>query len=90
MQRGERPQLSEELEKLTDYNGRDVERLIAAQPQCSTETGGSENESETLRFLVALYRWCTEKSPTDRPTASKLYKLLKKASSGIKSRSLEQ
>lgn len=46
MQRGERPQLTEDLEKLTDYNCRDVEGLVVSQPQCSTETGESENELE--------------------------------------------
>lgn len=90
LKRGERPQLTEELEELTDYNGRDVEALVVAQPQCSTETGGSESESRTLRFLIALYCWCTEKNPADRPTARKLYKLLEKASSVIKSTTLEQ
>jgi hypothetical protein len=87
MQLGERPQLTEELEELTD-SGRDLEALVVAQS--GTEIGGSENESKTLRFLVAMYHWCTGKNPADRPTAKKLHELLEKASSVTGSRNLEQ
>lgn len=35
-----------------------------------------ETDSETLKFLVKLYRQCTEKNPSDRPTAENLYNAL--------------
>ncbi|PIN19191.1 Tyrosine kinase [Handroanthus impetiginosus] len=35
-----------------------------------------EDESETLRFLPKLYHRCTEKNPTDRPSAKDIYNLL--------------
>ncbi|XP_075473516.1 uncharacterized protein LOC142504554 isoform X1 [Primulina tabacum] len=49
-----------------------------------------ETKSETLRFLVKLYRQCTEKDPDDRPSADNIYNLLLDHISSISSRSPEQ
>ncbi|CAI9771304.1 unnamed protein product [Fraxinus pennsylvanica] len=50
-----------------------------------------ETDSETLKFLVKLYLQCTEKNPSDRPTAENLYNaLLARASMISVSRSSKQ
>lgn len=50
-----------------------------------------ETDSETLQFLVKLYHQCTEKNPSDRPTAENLYNtLLSRASTISVSRSSKQ
>ncbi|XP_073137023.1 uncharacterized protein [Henckelia pumila] len=49
-----------------------------------------EAKSQTLWFLVKLYRRCTEKDPADRPSSKNIYNLLLNHISSISSRSPEQ
>ncbi|KZV25945.1 ras guanine nucleotide exchange factor L [Dorcoceras hygrometricum] len=49
-----------------------------------------ENKSNTLWFLVKLYRQCTEKNPDNRPSAENIYNLLLNHMSSINSSSPEQ
>ncbi|KAH6821620.1 Leucine-rich repeat protein kinase family protein [Perilla frutescens var. hirtella] len=50
-----------------------------------------ERQSETLRFLTKLFHQCTEKNPSDRPSAKKIYDLLlARASSVADSKSSEK
>ena len=66
---GKRPQLPEELEALGTQE--------PAMSQSGKEPeGGPETEVENLRFLVDLFLQCTERNPTDRPTAENVYKML--------------
>ncbi|XP_051127836.1 uncharacterized protein LOC127249183 isoform X2 [Andrographis paniculata] len=58
LQRGERPNLTDELDALAQSGG-DI-----------------ETESDNLTFLAKLYHLCTEKKPSDRPSADYIYKLL--------------
>ena len=69
MQMGKRPRLPQELEALESSNE-------SAMTQSGTELDGTEAEIETLRFLVDVFRRCTEENPTDRPTAEDLYDML--------------
>ncbi|XP_022760190.1 uncharacterized protein LOC111306664 isoform X3 [Durio zibethinus] len=71
LQMGRRPTLPEELEILESSSE-------SAMTQSGTELDGTEAEVETLRFLVDVFRRCTEKNPTDRPTAEDLYDMLLK------------
>ncbi|KAL2242670.1 UNVERIFIED_CONTAM: hypothetical protein Sindi_0385000 [Sesamum indicum] len=69
-----------ERPKLTD----ELEAL--AQSEADLET-----ESKTLRFLAELYHQCTEKNPSDRPSAKNIYSLLLACEWSVKgSRSSEQ
>uniref|UniRef100_A0A5B6ZW31 Putative ras guanine nucleotide exchange factor L n=1 Tax=Davidia involucrata TaxID=16924 RepID=A0A5B6ZW31_DAVIN len=84
LQTGKRPRLTDELEPLGSLEG-------LAMAQSGTELEGQEAESETLRFLVDVFRRCTEGNPSDRPTAEDLYNMLHdRTSSFTSSRSLEQ
>lgn len=49
-----------------------------------------EAKSQTLWFLVKLYRQCTKKDPADRPSAEDVYNLLLDHISSIRSRSPDQ
>ncbi|XP_050215430.1 uncharacterized protein LOC126666642 [Mercurialis annua] len=69
LQTGQRPPLTSELESLVSMND------PAAIQSCS-DLGGPEAESEALRFLVDLFRRCTEANPASRPTAEEIHKLL--------------
>ncbi|KAF5466065.1 hypothetical protein F2P56_016022 [Juglans regia] len=69
LQMGKRPLLTDELESL----GSATEPAMA---QSGVELVGSEAELETLRFLVDLFRQCTEENPKNRPTADDLYEML--------------
>lgn len=66
---GKRPSLTDELESL----GSATEPAMA---QSGVELVGSEAELETLRFLVDLFRQCTEENPKNRPTADALNEML--------------
>lgn len=67
---GKRPQLTDELEALDSVNE-------PAMSQSGAELEGKEEgELEDLQFLVNLFRQCTKKDPTDRPTAKDLYETL--------------
>ncbi|GLT78612.1 hypothetical protein SLA2020_501410 [Shorea laevis] len=61
-QSGKRPQLTEELKALESPN----ETTMSLS---SIELEGSELEVQTLTFLIDVYCRCTEKNPSDRPTA---------------------
>ncbi|TYI06160.1 hypothetical protein ES332_A10G138600v1 [Gossypium tomentosum] len=65
IQMGERPRLPEDLEALES-----TESVMTQS--------GTEAETETLRFLVDIFRKCTEENPVDRPTANNLYDMLVK------------
>lgn len=70
LQMGERPRLTDELEELGSVDE-------PAMTQSGTEVDApEESEIETLRFLVDLFRRCTERNPTDRPTAKELHRML--------------
>ena len=66
---GKRPPLTDELEALMLMNE-------PATTQSVSDVTGPEAESETLRFLVDLFRRCTEGNPAARPTAAEIYELL--------------
>lgn len=67
-QAGKRPQLPEELKALGSQE--------PSVSRSSKELEGPEAEVENLRFLVDLFIQCTERNPTDRPTAENVYKML--------------
>ncbi|KAK9287821.1 hypothetical protein L1049_016263 [Liquidambar formosana] len=69
LQMGERPRLTEELEELGSLDE-------PAMARSATELEAAEPDLETLRFLVDLFRRCTERNPTDRPTAENLHEML--------------
>ncbi|GLT61542.1 hypothetical protein SLA2020_342410 [Shorea laevis] len=69
LQSGKRPQLTEELEALQSLNE-------TTMSQSGTELEGSEAEVEAIRFLIEVFRRCTEENPSDRPTAEELYNML--------------
>ncbi|XP_052190200.1 uncharacterized protein LOC127799939 [Diospyros lotus] len=85
LQTGKRPPLTEELEALVLSEG-------PAMSQSGTDPGRLEAAGlETLKFLVDVYRQCTEKNPADRPTSDSLYNmLLARTNSLTGSRSSEQ
>ncbi|GKV43730.1 hypothetical protein SLEP1_g50984 [Rubroshorea leprosula] len=78
LQSGKRPQLTEELKALESPNA-------TTMSQSSIELEGSELEVKTLRFLIDVYRHCTEKNPSDRPTAEELNNMLleRQVTSGV-------
>lgn len=65
---GKRPQLTDELEALGAVEEEDDDD--------SKETELQTEEYKTLRFLIDIYRQCTQDDPYDRPTAIRLYKML--------------
>ncbi|CAL1396552.1 unnamed protein product [Linum trigynum] len=69
LESGERPPLPAELERLGLMN-------VPAQKEKSEPEMEEFSELETLRFLVNLFRRCTEGSPADRPTATDIYESL--------------
>ncbi|KAF5752336.1 hypothetical protein HS088_TW01G00244 [Tripterygium wilfordii] len=69
LQRGKRPQLTNELEALVSMN----EPTMA---QSDAEVVETEPDQKTLTFLVDLFHHCTEENPVDRLTAEELYELL--------------
>ncbi|XP_012069717.1 uncharacterized protein LOC105632051 isoform X2 [Jatropha curcas] len=70
LQAGKRPPLTDELETLASMHE-------PAATGSGSELAGPEAESETLRFLIDLFRQCTEGSPANRPTAAEIYELLR-------------
>ncbi|KAL4387740.1 hypothetical protein GQ457_09G019660 [Hibiscus cannabinus] len=64
---GKRPRLPEELEALE-----------SSSTETAMTQSGTEAETETIRFLVDIFRQCTEENPVDRPTAEDLHNLLLK------------
>lgn len=68
---GVRPQLTEELEALESPN-----ETSMSQSNADLEVPGAE--VETLKFLIDIFRRCTEEHPSDRPTAGELYNMLLK------------
>ncbi|XP_031251870.1 uncharacterized protein LOC116141431 [Pistacia vera] len=69
LQMGKRPRLTEELESLGSANEHTRAELGAGLEK-------PDSEVDILRFLVQLFRHCTEENPTDRPTARDLYETL--------------
>ncbi|GKV19678.1 hypothetical protein SLEP1_g29904 [Rubroshorea leprosula] len=80
LQSGKRPQLTKELEALQSLNE-------TTMSQSGTELEGSEAEVEAIRFLIDVFRRCTEENPSDRPTAEELYNMLleRQVTSGVQS-----
>ncbi|XP_062169022.1 uncharacterized protein LOC133875048 [Alnus glutinosa] len=78
IQIGKRPSLTEELEALGSFSE-------PAMAQSGAELVGSKAELETLRFLVDLFRRCTDESPKNRPTADDLYEMLRLRTSNLTS-----
>ncbi|KAK6929904.1 Leucine-rich repeat [Dillenia turbinata] len=68
LQMGKRPPLTEELEALL------IQEPTVAQSRSELDRGDAE--TETMTFLVDLFRQCTVENPTERPTAERLYELL--------------
>lgn len=66
---GERPPLTEELIALGSLDE-------SALDQSGDEIQRPEARIETLKFLIDLFRQCTEKNPADRPTAQNVYERL--------------
>ncbi|CAI9098891.1 OLC1v1035620C1 [Oldenlandia corymbosa var. corymbosa] len=75
LERGKRPPLTKELEGLVDCCSR-----VLDDPETMARLEESEIETKMLRFLVSMYRWCTESDPRDRPSANKLHKMFADAS----------
>ncbi|KAJ4832431.1 hypothetical protein Tsubulata_028487 [Turnera subulata] len=76
LQMGKRPPLTVELEALG----------LLSEPDLSdsgSESESTDSESEMLRFLVDLFRRCTEENPADRPTAADIYELLHSRTNAI-------
>ncbi|GAV57544.1 Pkinase domain-containing protein/LRR_4 domain-containing protein/LRR_7 domain-containing protein/EDR1 domain-containing protein [Cephalotus follicularis] len=69
LQMCKRPRLTDELEALGSLNEPEM-------AQSGTDLEGPEVELESLRFLVYLFRRCTEEIPADRPTARDIYEML--------------
>ncbi|CAH1426306.1 unnamed protein product [Lactuca virosa] len=67
---GKRPQLTDELEALGAVEEEDDD---SKETELQTE---EYKEEKTLRFLIDIYRQCTQDDPNDRPTAIRLYKML--------------
>ena len=44
--------------------------------QSAEELEQTEDDLDTLRFLVDLFSQCTAENPENRPTADRLYELL--------------
>ncbi|XP_071685901.1 uncharacterized protein [Rutidosis leptorrhynchoides] len=70
---GKRPLLTDELEAMGPAE--DTQVTIS---QSKTEEYKKE---KMLRFLIDIYRQCTKEDPNDRPTAEKLYHILRDFSS---------
>ncbi|KAL5701118.1 hypothetical protein ACHQM5_026492 [Ranunculus cassubicifolius] len=66
---GKRPPLTEKLEKL-------VLSDVPALDEYYVDFSKGESETEILKFLVYLFRKCTERDPKDRPTAADIYEML--------------
>ncbi|MCD7445820.1 hypothetical protein HAX54_000058 [Datura stramonium] len=83
---GKRPQLPEELEAMAASKA----ELDDLAKSCSgSDLDKKQSESRILRFLVSIYRWCTETDPDDRPTAENLYNLLLTCANSLPSQSQE-
>ncbi|CAN0887129.1 Serine/threonine-protein kinase STY13 [Linum grandiflorum] len=79
LESGRRPPLTDDLEELAN--------VPAGKEKSKLETEWS-GEQETLRFLVNLFRQCTEGNPLDRPTANDIYESLIAHTDTINSRKL--
>ncbi|KAL5702183.1 hypothetical protein ACHQM5_027430 [Ranunculus cassubicifolius] len=66
---GQRPPLTDKLKALVSADESDLDKL-------SSKPVGEESETEHLRFLVYLFRKCTQGKPKDRPTAEHVYEML--------------
>ncbi|XP_010556881.1 PREDICTED: uncharacterized protein LOC104826066 isoform X2 [Tarenaya hassleriana] len=66
LQKGERPKLPEELEELSSGN---------EQSTCE-KLDLTESEIETIKFLINVFRLCTEESPGSRPKAEDLHDMI--------------
>lgn len=87
MQAGKRPQLTEELEAMATSK---TELEDLAKSCSSSDLDKKQSESRILRFLVSIYRWCTEKDPNDRPTAENLYNLLLSCADSLSSQQSQE
>ncbi|KAK6913995.1 hypothetical protein RJ641_021316 [Dillenia turbinata] len=68
LQMGKRPPLTEELEA-----------LLIQEPTMAQSGSGldrADAKTETMTYLVDLFRQCTVENPTERPTAKRLYEQL--------------
>ncbi|CAN1310346.1 Mitogen-activated protein kinase kinase kinase YODA [Linum perenne] len=81
LESGRRPPLPDDLEELGLMNA------TASEEKCKPETELSA-EHDTSRFLVNLFRRCTEGNPLDRPTATEIYDSLVAHTETINSRKL--
>ncbi|XP_004247677.2 uncharacterized protein [Solanum lycopersicum] len=87
LQAGKRPQLTEELEAMATSK---TELEDLAKSCSSSDLDKKQSESRILRFLVSIYRWCTEKDPNDRPTAENLYNLLLSCADSLSSQQSQE
>ncbi|XP_074292254.1 uncharacterized protein LOC141619128 [Silene latifolia] len=69
IQSGKRPPLTVELEQLSPSDE-------ASRIKSSEKFQGAECEVEGLRFLVDLFKRCTNSTPADRPRAEDVYDML--------------
>ncbi|KAG9133621.1 hypothetical protein Leryth_019460 [Lithospermum erythrorhizon] len=86
LQLGRRPPLTEELEELVQPDI-ELDTLVNVP---STEDETPEVEHQSLELLVNIYHRCTQKNPSDRPTAEELYDLFSQATTISTSGELEQ
>ncbi|KAI4369654.1 hypothetical protein MLD38_018075 [Melastoma candidum] len=69
LQSGERPKLTDEIELLMSSDDTATSSALQKEERLKFEV-------EALRTLVNLFQRCTQKNPTDRPSAGDIYKLL--------------
>lgn len=70
LEEGKRPPLTEELEALGE-----LEELSKSKSPKKLE-GTTDSEVEDLKFLIDVFRKCTNGNPDERPTAEDLYEMV--------------
>ncbi|RID40175.1 hypothetical protein BRARA_J00237 [Brassica rapa] len=72
LQKGKRPKLPEELETLISETGEDDESAKTLREEYDL----AESDLDTMRFLIDVFRLCTEESPLDRLNAGDLHEMI--------------
>ncbi|CAF2310545.1 hypothetical protein YC2023_121380 [Brassica napus] len=72
LQKGKRPKLPEELETLISETEEDDE----SAKKLREEYDLAESDLDTMRFLIDVFRLCTEESPLDRLNAGDLHEMI--------------
>ncbi|KAF2559924.1 hypothetical protein F2Q68_00012824 [Brassica cretica] len=72
LQKGKRPKLPEELETLISETEEDDESANKLREEYDL----TESDLDTMRFLIDVFRLCTEESPLDRLNAGDLHEMI--------------